>query len=412
MTDTALPLPPRRLHRVEFVALMAMLIASIAFSIDAMLPALPEIAEELSPDDINRAQLILTIFVLGMGVGTFVTGPISDAIGRKPVIVIGAALYCTASVAAWLAGSLELLLLARFVQGLGAAGPRIVALAIIRDLYAGRDMARLMSFIMLVFTIVPAIAPTIGAGIIALVGWRGMFGAFIAFSLVSAAWLTIRQPETLPPQARKPMRAGVLWRAVKEVLSLPMVRLSILVQTLAQGMLFAVLSSTQQVYDLTYDQGAQFHFWFMGTAFLAATASILNAVLVMRLGMRLLITFALGGQIVLSSLMILFEITGPWGYGAGLTAWFLWSTSVFFMVGLTLGNLNALAMEPLGHIAGLAASIVASLATVGAVIIAIPIGLAFDGTPLPLSLGVLACSVMGFALTRSMARLERVRATL
>ena len=186
-----------------------------------------------------------------------------------------------------------------------------------------------------------------------------------------------------------------------------MVRLSILVQTLAQGMLFAVLSSTQQVYDLTYDQGAQFHFWFMGTAFLAATASILNAVLVMRLGMRLLITFALGGQIVLSSLMILFEITGPWGYGAGLTAWFLWSTSVFFMVGLTLGNLNALAMEPLGHIAGMAASVIGAVSTVMAAMLASPIGLMFNGTITPLIGAVLTLATLAFALMLLLARVNR-----
>lgn len=407
MTDIAAPVP-KQLHRVEFIALIAMLFATIAFSIDAMLPALPQIAAELSPDDTNRVQLILTSFILGMGLGTFFTGPLSDAMGRKPVILVGAALYCVSAAVAWASDSLEVLLVARFIQGLGAAGPRVVAMAIIRDLYAGREMARMMSFVMLVFTTIPAIAPTLGAGIIALVGWRGVFGAFVLFSLMSASWLWVRQPETLPAHLRKPLRAPVIKAAVKEVLSLRMVRLSMVVQTLCMGMLFAVLSSIQQVYDVTYGQGDVFHFWFMATAIVAAFASVLNAALVGRLGMRLLITYAIGGQIVLSALMLLFSVSGDWSYGLSLGVWFCWSSSVFFMVGLTLGNLNALAMEPLGHIAGMAASITSALSTIGSVVIAVPIGLAFNATPAPLAAGVLLCALVAFVAIRAMARLERV----
>jgi DHA1 family bicyclomycin/chloramphenicol resistance-like MFS transporter len=399
---------PRRLSQPEFIAMIAMLFATIAFSIDAMLPALPEIGQELSPGELNRAQLILTSFVLGMGVGTFFTGPLSDAFGRKPVIMAGALLYCLSAAAAWAAQSLELLLAARFLQGLGAAGPRVVAIAIVRDLYEGRQMARLMSLVMLIFTLVPAIAPTLGAGIIALVGWRGIFGAFLGFSVVSTIWVGLRQSETLPAGARRPLRAPVLGAAVIEVFSTPMVRLSIAVQTLCMAMLFAVLSSTQQVYDITYGRGDSFPLWFAFTAFIAASASVINAALVVRLGMRYLVTLALGGQIVLSALMLLISLTGPWPHAIAFPAWFIWTTSVFFMVGLTMGNLNALAMEPMGHIAGMAASIISAMATVVSVILAAPVGLAFDGTPLPLATAVLIFGVIAFALIRRMARLERV----
>ncbi|WP_212523162.1 multidrug effflux MFS transporter [Actibacterium sp. MT2.3-13A] len=398
---------PRRLSQPEFIAMIAMLFATIAFSIDAMLPALPEIGQELSPGNLNRAQLILTSFVLGMGVGTFFTGPLSDAFGRKPVIMAGATLYCLSAAAAWTARSLELVLVARFLQGLGAAGPRVVAIAIVRDLYEGRQMARLMSLVMLIFTLVPALAPTLGAGIMALTGWRGIFGAFVGFSVLSAVWVGLRQSETLPREARRPLRVPVLRAAVAEVFSTPMVRLSILVQALCMGMLFAVLSSTQQVYDITFGRGESFPLWFAFTALIAASASVINATLVVRLGMRHMVTLALGGQIALSALMLLISLTGPWPDAVAFPAWFIWTTSVFFMVGLTMGNLNALAMEPMGHVAGMAASAISAAATVAGVVIAAPIGLAFDGTPQPLAAGVLVCGAIGFAVIRRMARLER-----
>jgi DHA1 family bicyclomycin/chloramphenicol resistance-like MFS transporter len=202
--------PQKRLSQAEFIALMGTIFATVAFSIDAMLPALPEIAAELTPEDANRAQLILTSFVLGMGIGTLVVGPISDALGRKRVILMGAALYLLGAGLALIAPSLEMILLARVIQGLGAAGPRVVSLAMIRDLYAGRAMAQIVSYAMLIFTLFPAVAPLIGAAIIAGFGWRAIFVAFLIFSVVSVGWLTLRQPETLAPEARRPLRAARL----------------------------------------------------------------------------------------------------------------------------------------------------------------------------------------------------------
>lgn len=163
---------PARPASVEFIALIAMMFATVAFSIDSVLPALPEIAAELTPQDPNRAQLILTSFVFGMGLGTLVMGPLSDAFGRKPVIVGGAVLYCLAALVGYLAPTLETVLAARVVMGLGVAAPRVVSLAMVRDLYAGRDMARIVSFAMMVFMVVPAAAPLLGAAIIAAAGDR------------------------------------------------------------------------------------------------------------------------------------------------------------------------------------------------------------------------------------------------
>ncbi len=261
------PGPAQRLSRGEFIALMGMIFATVAFSIDAMLPALPEIAQALTPDDPNLAQLVLTSFVLGLGIGTLFTGPLSDSFGRKPVIMAGAALYVMGAILAYLAPTLELLLAARILQGLGAAGPRVVATAIIRDLYSGREMAQIVSFAMLIFTIFPAVAPMIGAVIIWGFGWRAIFLAFLIFSALSVGWLLIRQSETLPRAARRPFRLTSLWQAFRETLDLRQMQLSIVVQTLIFGALFGMISSIQPIFDETFGRAASFPFWF---AFIAA----------------------------------------------------------------------------------------------------------------------------------------------
>lgn len=395
------------ISRTEFIALCAMMFATIAFSIDAMLPALPEIGRELSPDNLNRAQLIITSFVLGMGVGTLFAGPLSDAFGRKPVLIAGALIYSFCALLGFLAQSLELVLAARLVQGIGAAGPRVVTLAIIRDLFAGRDMARIVSFAMMIFTLVPAIAPTLGAGIIAFTGWRGIFFAFIIFSMVSVLWVGLRLPEPLARADRRPLQLALLWQGLREMMRLPVVRASVIVQCFSFAVLFATISSVQQIYDITFGRGDEFPYWFGAIALISGSASFLNARLVMRLGMRYIVTVAFGTQIVLSALMVLCDLTLPVG-PLLFAAFLVWKTSIFFQVGLSLGNLNAMAMEPLGHMAGTAASVMGAIATIFGAALAVPIGLAFDGTPLPLALGVCACTIAAFGVMLWMRRAERL----
>ncbi|SDY26737.1 MFS transporter [Citreimonas salinaria] len=393
---------PHQLSRLEFIALMAMLFATIAFSLDAMLPALPAIAADLAPGDLASAQLVVTAFVLGMGVGTFFTGPLSDALGRKPVILAGAALYAASAWAATQTESLTALLVARMLQGLGAAGPRVVALAIVRDIYSGRGMARIMSFVMMVFTLVPAFAPSIGAVLLSVGGWRAIFWAFVVFAGIAALWLALRLPETLPASERHPFRVKALRAATGEVLRHPVVRIALIVQALSFGMLFSVLSSVQPIYD-AFGRADSFPLWFGGIAIVASSASVLNAALVMRLGMRVLITAMLTVQVVLSGAMVcilLAGVSGPALFGCFV----VWQASLFFQAGLTIGNLNALALEPMGHIAGTAASVTSALATVLAVGFAVPVTLAFDGTPMPLALGVAVYAALALLL---MLRLQR-----
>ncbi|MBO9476903.1 multidrug effflux MFS transporter [Shimia sp. R11_0] len=392
------------MSQIEFIALCAMMFSTIAFSIDAMLPALPEIAAELSPEAPTRATLIITSFVMGMGLGTFFTGPLSDRFGRKPVLIGGALLFSLCAFVGWRSQTLELVLIARFFQGIGAAGPRIATLAIVRDLFAGREMARIMSFSMMIFTLVPAVAPAMGALIIDLSSWRGIFVAFILFSIASMLWVGIRLPEPLAKENRRTFSMGKLLSGVKEMWAIPAVRTSMLVQSLIFAGLFAMISSVQPIYAQTFDRAEEFPLWFAGIALISGTASLLNARLVMVFGMRSLVTIAVSTQIFFA-IAILAAYTSS-NISVHFAAFVIWQTATFFSIGFTIGNLNALAMEPLGHMAGTAASVMGAFATILGGLLATPIGLAFDGTPLPMAMALGVFAVISFGLMLHMRRLE------
>ena len=382
-----------RMGTVEFIAFAAMLSATVAFSIDSMLPGLPEIAAELRPNDPNKVQLVLTSFVLGMGIGTFFVGPLSDRYGRRSVMLFGAVLYCIGAFIAWRAASLEILLASRMLQGLGAAGPRIVSIAVIRDLYSGREMARIMSFVMMVFTLVPAIGPLIGAGLIYISDWRGIFVAFMCFSVVTMLWMGIRLPETLAPENRREINFKALLASVKELMSYRRARVSIICQSMMLALLFGMLSTVHPIYDVTFGRADSFPYWFGEISLLAGTASLLNANIVVRLGMRNVITTSFAAQVILSVIMLLLSLWPP-SDQTYFVLFMIWQTSVFFLAGLTLGNLNALAMEPLGHIAGMAASFISGTATLFGTLVCIPVGLMFAGTPVPLAAAsVVFCAI-------------------
>ena len=398
---TSSPSPEFRMSRTEFVALLAMMMASVAFSIDAMLPAMPQIGMELSPDAPEKAPLILSTFLLGLGFGTFFAGPLSDAFGRKQIIFIGCGLYALGAALVLVSHTLELVLFGRVLQGLGAAGPRVVSMAIIRDRYAGRQMAQIASIVMMIFSLVPAIAPLMGAFIIHWSNWHGIFVAYIAFVMVLCLWIFLRLPETLPLNQRRPLRLALMRGALVEMAAHPVVRWSVFVQTLVVGMLFLTLMVVQQIYDVVYGRGDEFPYWFFLVAMLAGSASVMNAMLVVRVGMYRMVVLALGMQIAFSGAFLAFDLGG----GAnGFYFFVAWQTLIFFQAGLTLGNLNALAMEPMGHIAGMAASVVGAVATVGAVVISGPIGMMFDGDEHLLTVSVLILAIIAFGAMMWMGR--------
>lgn len=395
--------------KVEFIALMAMLVATVALSIDGMLPALPQMALDLVPEDPNKVQFVLASFIIGMGIGTLVVGPLSDSFGRKTVILWGALLYIVAALACLFSTNIEMLLFARCVQGIGASAPRVVTQALVRDLYSGREMAKISSFIMMIFTLIPAIAPLVCSGIIALYGWRGVFGVFIAFVVLGTVWMQLRIKEPINTTNRRPFRIKPFKDALRDMAALPLVRLSIATQVFCYAILFLSIMIIHPVFDVYFERADSFPLWFAFIAILAGSASFLNAVIVMKFGMRRLINGSILVQLCLSIVMVIVFVFVQVPKDLEFFIYVFWLISVFFSAGMTLGNLTALALEPLGHIAGTATSIMGAIATLGSTVIAGTIGQFFDGTPMAHIIGVCSISAIALFFSRKMRKYDRVK---
>ena len=362
----------------EFVPLIALLMSLVALAIDAMLPALPAIGHDLGVARPNDVQYVITSLFLGLGLGQMLFGPLSDRIGRKPAIHAGLVLFMAGCLVSVFAPTFEVMIAGRVLQGIGVAGPRIVTMALVRDQYQGRQMARLMSFAMAVFILVPTVAPALGQGILWLGGWRAIFATFFAAAVVAFAWFAIRQPETLPPARRRPFSPRVIGGGVLEILRIR----AALGYTLATGFVFApfvaYLSSAQQIFQEAYGTGALFPVYFGVLALAIGGASLANGRLVMKHGMRPLSKAAAASITVISAI----AWAGAFAFG-GLPPFWLFMAYlllVFLFIGLLFGNLNALAMEPLGHVAGVGAAVVASLSTFISVPLGALVGQSFDGT--------------------------------
>lgn len=381
----------------EFVVLMALLISLVALSIDAMLPALSEIGGELGVRRSNDSQLVVSGLFLGLAVGQLVYGPLSDSIGRKPAIYGGLVLFvigCLLSIASW---NFSVMLAGRFLQGLGAAGPRIVTIALVRDRYEGRAMARIMSLVMAVFIIVPAVAPALGQGVLFFAHWRMIFVILLLLAVVAFVWFGLRQEETLAVGLRRPLSLGGIVNGVRETLA----DRCALGYTIGAGLVFGAfvgyLTSAQQIFQGLFALGEQFPLYFAALALAIGGASYLNARLVMRHGMRPLSWRALQALCGLS--LVYFGAAYALSGQPPLWTLMVWGMAAFFCMGILFGNFNAMAMESLGHIAGVAAAVVGSLTTVVSLVLGTWIGQLYDGTVLPLVggfalLGVAALLVM------------------
>lgn len=397
ITQTDPPVAPAR-PLAEFIALMALTISIVALATDAMLPALAFIGADLAVVEANDNQLVVTMFFLGLAIGQMFFGPASDSIGRKPAINIGFGLFALGSVLSFAATDFTTMLVGRVLQGIGAAGPRTVAVALIRDQYAGRGMARIMSFVMTVFILVPIAAPMLGQVILFVADWRAIFGVFVLLAVVAMLWLSLRQPETLPRARRRPFSVMRIVRAMVEVLRTR----AAVGAAMSAGLIFSAmigyLSSSQQIFQDTYGLGDLFPVFFAILAVAIGAASLTNARLVMRLGMRRLTIRALIAIIIMSG--VFFVVALFWDGIPPLWAFMVYGMPVFFCMGILFGNLNAMAMEPLGHIAGVGSAVVASLTGFVSLSLGTAIGQAYDGTVLPLvgGYGVLGAGALALVL--------------
>ncbi|WP_127077902.1 multidrug effflux MFS transporter [Rhodomicrobium lacus] len=368
----------------EFVTLIALLTALTALSIDIMLPALPKIASALGATTENERQLVLSVYFAGFAAGQFLFGPLSDSYGRRNPLLFGLALYTIGTVLAIVATSFAMLLFARAFQGFGAAAPRIVAIAVVRDRFAGREMARIMSFVTMVFVIVPILAPTLGEAIVRFSDWHIIFWVLLAMGLVATLWSGFRLPETFHQNDRLPFNARTIWRACAVVATTRQTAGYSVALGFSFGLLFSYIITSQQIFVDVYELGADFPIAFGLIAAFLAAASILNAKLVRRVGMRGVSHRAIIGGLAVCGVMAAFGFPDKpplWAFGIFMSA-------VFLCFGLMSANFNSLAMEPMGHIAGTASSLIGFYTTVAATALGAIVGHSFDGSVRPLCIGI------------------------
>ncbi|MFT5133682.1 MAG: DHA1 family bicyclomycin/chloramphenicol resistance-like MFS transporter [Gammaproteobacteria bacterium] len=387
---------PNVISDQEFITLMAILMSLVALAIDTMLPALAVIGTDLGVTVANDNQLIISVIFIGLAVGQLLYGPLSDSIGRKPAIISGTGVFMLGCLMSLFATTFSFMLAGRLLQGLGIAGPRIVTIALIRDKYEGREMAKVMSFVMTLFILAPVVAPALGQGIISFAHWRAIFALLLLLGLISVCWFALRQPETLPVEKRVPLSLSRVLSAMWEVCSNRIALGYTLTAGFVSGLFLAFLTTSPQILQEQYQLGVKFPFYFALIALAVGLASFVNGKIVMRYGMLLLCHRALYIFFILS-LLYWFPASSFNGHPP-LWTFIGFLLLSFFCIGIVWGNLNALAMQPLGHIAGVGAAVVGSLSTLMSVPIGIFIGNSYDGTILPLLLGFILCSLSAIVL--------------
>lgn len=373
----------------QFVTLIALLMAVNALAIDAMLPALPAIGHALGVATENDRQWVVTAYLLGFGVAQLVYGPLADRYGRRPVLLTGLAVFVVFSVVAAFATSFESLLIARAMQGVGAAVSRVLTISIVRDCYSGRRMARVMSLTFIVFLTVPIFAPAIGQAILLVAPWPWIFGVFAIFGGVMALWAAVKLPETLHPQDRRPLSVPAIAAAVRITLTQRMAVGYMLASAVVIGGLFGFLTSAQQVYVDVFDAEELFPVLFAVVAVFMGLSSYLNASIVERLGTRLVSHTAL-------LLYIFFAVAHAivaWSGYETLAVFVVLQSAMMFCFGLVGSNFGSMAMEPLGHVAGTASSVQGFVTTITGALIGLFIGQHFDGSVVPLTLGFTLCGL-------------------
>ncbi|HER35193.1 MAG TPA: MFS transporter, partial [Halothiobacillaceae bacterium] len=366
----------------EFVVIISLMMSLTALSTDAMLPALPQIGGDLGVQNANDRQLVVSVLFLGMAVGQLFFGPLSDSTGRKPAVYAGYVLYIAGAVLSVLAATFPMLLAGRLLQGLGISAPRAIVLALVRDRYSGRPMARVMSFATTILILVPMIAPSLGQAVLLFSSWRGIFGVFVLMALGTVSWFALRMPETLAAEHRAPFSVRRIVDATREIAGNRIALGYTVSAGLVSGAFLGYLNSAQQIFQEQYALGTLFPVVFGAISISIGLASLVNARLVMRFGMRFLVRISLFAMVGLSTLALGGALL--LGRQVPLPLFVAYLLATFFCVGILFGNQNSLAMEPLGHLAGIGAAVVGSLSTLISMPLGTAIGQGYDGTVLPL----------------------------
>lgn len=387
----------------EFIVLMAFLMSVVAISIDAMLPALGIIGQNFGVTNANHTQYIVGGIFVGMAAGQLFWGPLSDALGRKKVLYSGIVIYLIGSLVCYLAPTFPLLLVGRLIQGVGVAAPYVTSVSVVRDKYAGRQMARIMSVVMMIFILVPAIAPSLGQGILYFASWREIFLMYLIYAVMITIWIWFRLPETLTPEHRNPLTRSMIAHGFREVLSNRVTVGYTFCMGICFGSFLGYLNSSQQIFHEQFGTGDKFAIYFGCLALVLGVASLTNSRFVEKLGMYFISVRAFSVIVLASAIFLGVQMIVP-----EIKLWMFLSYAVvlFFSFGLVFGNLNATAMEPMGHIAGIASAIIGSVSSLISMSIGAFIGQLYNGTLVPMTIGFL---VLGSISTMIIFMVEKDR---
>ncbi|MDE5421623.1 multidrug effflux MFS transporter [Ancylomarina sp. DW003] len=385
----------RKKSDTEFIIIMASLMSLASLSIDALLPGLNEIADSIGISNAKNNQLLITMIFLGTGFGQLISGPLSDSLGRKPVVYMGYSVFAMASLLCIFATSLEMMVLGRILQGIGLSAPKTISMAMVRDRFVGDYMARIMSFVTVIFILAPIVAPSFGKLMLDNFGWQSIFTSQVLFGLFVVIWLWQRQPETLIEEKRKKMKLSLFTEGVKEFSKYKQTIIFTLVSGLATAAFMVYLSSSQHIFQVQYGLVNEFPYIFAGIAIVVGLSTFLNGTFVIRFGMlKLVSAFTLA--LTLISLTYVFLYYGE--PNPDLPILLIFFVMMIFCVGFMFGNINALAMQPIGHIAGIGAAIFGFVATIIAVPLATFIGRYIELTAIALFIGFAVCGGLSLLL--------------
>ncbi len=379
--------------KIEFIALMAFLMALNALAIDIMLPGLQQIGASLGVENENHRQYVISAYLIGFAFAQLLYGPISDRFGRRLPMFVGLGIYVVSSLAAIFVPSFAALLALRFIQGIGSAAMRVITVSIVRDIFGGRAMAEVMSLIMMVFMVIPVMAPSIGQVVMLFGNWHLIFAFMAVVAMIVWAWMYIRLPETLHEDDVRPFTVRSVLGGFRIVLTDRVALCYTLASTFIFGALFGFINSAQQIYVGIYGLGVWFPVAFAAVAAFMALSSFVNAKLVGRFGMRKLSHGALVGFLTVNTLWL--ALTLVWPGHVPFPIFIVLFALAMFQFGWIGSNFNSLAMEPLGHVAGTASSVLGFMGTAGGTVIGAIIGQSFNGTALPLVTGFFTLSIIG-----------------